>query len=301
MELRHLRYFVAVAKEGHFGRAAQLLNIVQPALSMQIKALEDELGGPLFVRTSRKVDLTVAGQLFLIEAERTLLQAERAKMAARSSLLGEIGTVRVGFVGNAVLTGRMTSDLQAFRSRFPSAVIELEEMAPHEQSSAILDGRIDIGYGAEIGFGLSSKLAITPLLSGPLGVVISSDHRLAGTAPVSLTSLEQECFILYGTVSDDEGPLSVLRRQGFNPVSVKRVPTTLGVLALAASGLGVALAPEAVGRLPIPGLIYKAIEDMPAVADLSILARHNETSGSVLAYIGVVLAREGDLTRGPGG
>ena len=92
-----------------------------------------------------------------------------------------------------------------------------------------------------------------------------------------------------------------MRSQGFNPVSVKRVPTTLGVLALAASGLGVALAPEAVGRLPIPGLIYKAIEDMPAVADLSILARHNETSGSVLAYLGVVLAREGDLTRGPGG
>lgn len=97
MDLRHLRYFLAVAEEGHFGRAAQRLHIVQPALSMQIKALEEELGGPLFVRTSRKVELTDAGRLLQVEAQRTLEQADHARLTVQRSIRGETGQVRVGF------------------------------------------------------------------------------------------------------------------------------------------------------------------------------------------------------------
>jgi DNA-binding transcriptional LysR family regulator len=103
VDLRHLRYFVAVAEEKHFGRAAQRLHIVQPALSMQIRSLEEEIGGALFVRTSRNVELTQAGSLLLVEARRTLAQAERTKDIVQRSLRGETGTVRVGFAGNAVV------------------------------------------------------------------------------------------------------------------------------------------------------------------------------------------------------
>jgi DNA-binding transcriptional LysR family regulator len=284
MDLRQLRYFEAVAKHGHFGRAAQHLNIVQPALSMQIRALEDELGGALFVRTSRRVELTAAGQLLLAEAERTLAQATRAKEVVQSSLRGEIGKVRIGFVGNAVLTGKITGDLQAFRAEYPSAVIELAEMAPHEQSSRVLDGTIDVGYCAQIGFSLSPELSVIPVLSMPLVIVMSSNHALARLDMVPLAALSQECFILYGVEDDDEGPLSELRAQGFSPRAVKRVPTTLGVLALAASGEGVGLAPEAVGQLPIPGLTFKKIAEITTLADLVILGRRIETAGSVLAY-----------------
>ena len=112
MELRHLRYFLAVAEEGHFGRAAERLNIVQPALSMQIKALESELGGALFIRTSRRVELTEAGQLMLTEAKRTLMQAEYARQTVARSLRGETGRVRVGFAGNAIFSGKMTAYLR---------------------------------------------------------------------------------------------------------------------------------------------------------------------------------------------
>ena len=106
MDLRHLRYFLAVAQEGHFGRAAEKLNIVPPALSMQIKALEEELGGPLFIRTSRKVELTEAGKLLQTEAQRTLEQAEHARLTVQRSMRGETGLVRVGFAGNAVFSGK---------------------------------------------------------------------------------------------------------------------------------------------------------------------------------------------------
>lgn len=114
MDLRHLRYFLAVAQEGHFARAAERLNIVPPALSMQIRALEEELGGPLFVRTSRKVELTEAGRILQIEAQRTLEQAAFARETVQRSIRGETGCVRVGFAGNAVFSGKLTNDLRAF-------------------------------------------------------------------------------------------------------------------------------------------------------------------------------------------
>lgn len=115
MDLRQLRYFLAVAQEKHFGRAAQTLNIVQPALSMQIRALEEELGGALFVRTSRSVELTEAGKLFQAEAQRTLDQAEFARRSVERSLRGETGTVRIGFAGNAIFSGQLMQDLRFFR------------------------------------------------------------------------------------------------------------------------------------------------------------------------------------------
>src|SRR3977135_156950 len=115
MELRHLRYFLAVAEEGHFGRAAQRLHIVQPALSMQIRALEAELGPPLFERTSRQVLLTEAGVLFRVEAERTIQQAARAKDVAQRAARGEVGSVRIGFVGNASFGGKLAADRSSFK------------------------------------------------------------------------------------------------------------------------------------------------------------------------------------------
>jgi DNA-binding transcriptional LysR family regulator len=122
MDLRHLRYFLAVAEEGHFGRAARRLNIVQPALSMQIRALEEELGGPLFQRTSRRVELTEAGALLREEARRTLDQAEHTRLTVQRAIRGETGNVRVGFAGNAVFSGKLINDLRAFHRMYPDAV-----------------------------------------------------------------------------------------------------------------------------------------------------------------------------------
>ncbi|MEN3812309.1 LysR family transcriptional regulator [Chromobacterium piscinae] len=158
MELRHLRYFLAVADEGHFGRAAEKLHIVQPALSAQIRSLEEELGVVLFVRSTRKVELSDAGRILLIEARRTVEQAERAKSVMRRAARGETGVVRIGFVGNAVAAGRLSDDLLAFHAAWPDVAVELHEMAPAEQLEAILAGRLDVGYCPQLGHSLPAGL-----------------------------------------------------------------------------------------------------------------------------------------------
>jgi len=179
MDLRHLRYFLAVAEEGHFGRAAQRLHIVQPALSMQIKALEEELGGPLFVRTSRKVELTEAGLLLQTEARRTLEQAEHTRLTVQRSIRGETGHVRVGFAGNAVFSGRLTNDLRAFRRTYPDADLVVSEVAPLLQADAIMAGQLDVGYTPNHG-----KIHDPALMAEQVGiwhrqVAMADDHPLA--------------------------------------------------------------------------------------------------------------------------
>src|SRR6202049_785575 len=146
MELRHLRYFLTVAEEGHFGRAAERLHIVQPALSMQVRALEAELGTALFERTSRRVVLTEAGVLFRVEAERTIQQAARAKDVAQRAARGEVGTVRIGFVGNAAFAGKLAADLSSLKLAYPKVEIGITELTPLRQVEAISSGHLDVGY-----------------------------------------------------------------------------------------------------------------------------------------------------------
>src|SRR5437764_3052279 len=148
MELRHLRYFVAVAEEGGFSRAARRLHVVQPTLSMQIRDLENELGGPLFDRGSRQTRLTPAGQAFLGEARQVLAQAERAQVAARRALRGETGSVRIGAAGAAVFGGILTGRIRAFHAARPLVQIELREATPDTQRAAILAGELDVGFSA---------------------------------------------------------------------------------------------------------------------------------------------------------
>jgi DNA-binding transcriptional LysR family regulator len=148
MDLRHLRYFLAVAEEGHFGRAADRLHIVQPALSMQIRALETELGTALFERTSRRVTLTEAGTLFRVEAERTLQQAARAKEVAQRAARGEVGTVRVGFVPDPAYAGKVAADVSAFKRAYPKVDLALTELPPLRQVEAVLAGQLNVGYSS---------------------------------------------------------------------------------------------------------------------------------------------------------
>ena len=144
MDLRHLRYFVAVAEEEHFGRAAKRLHIVQPALSMQIRSLEEELGGPLFQRTSRRVVLTEAGKILPADARRLLAQADRVRTDVRRSLKGEIGSVRIGFVGATVFGDELIDDLRRFRQFRPDVEVYLNGVAPQQQAEALLNGELEV-------------------------------------------------------------------------------------------------------------------------------------------------------------
>ncbi|PXW34608.1 LysR family transcriptional regulator [Klebsiella oxytoca] len=291
MDLRHLRYFLAVAEEGHFGRAAQRLHIVQPALSMQIKALEEELGGPLFVRTSRKVELTEAGLLLQTEARRTLEQAEHTRLTVQRSIRGETGHVRVGFAGNAVFSGRLTNDLRAFRRTYPDAELVVSEVAPLLQADAILAGQLDVGYAPD-----HSKIHDSALMSEEVGlwhrqVAMADDNPLASQAYLTIAMLVEEPLIFYDIHGADEPLYTALTTiMGRAPHIAHCTTSTLSVLALAAAGQGLALVPDPLKDVSIPGLVYRPLDAPELSANLMLISRRKENNGAVRAFLKI--ARE---------
>ncbi|WGS55279.1 LysR substrate-binding domain-containing protein (plasmid) [Paraburkholderia sp. D15] len=293
MELRHLRYFLAVAEEGHFGRAARRLNIVQPALSMQIRALEAEVGGALFIRTSKKVALTEAGELLTIEARRTLAQAERAVDIVQRSLRGETGHVRIGFAGNAVLAGGLMRDMRALHAGYPAVGLELIELPPHLQPEAIIADKIDVGYSPHFGLQLDDQLTAEKAGEWPMIVAMADTHALARRKRVSLAAVAAEPLIVYAP-DNGEDSAAILRRQyGFEVEVAHRVSSTLSVLALAAAGMGVALVPASLDKVNIPHLVYRPLLNSELSADLLLLSRKHETDAAVRTFIS--LARKSSM------
>ncbi|MEB0079394.1 LysR substrate-binding domain-containing protein [Pseudomonas sp. CCI3.2] len=288
MDLRHLRYFLAVAEEGHFGRAAQRLHIVQSALSMQIRGLEEELGGALFLRTSRRVELTEAGVLLRAEAQRTLDQAAHAQRVVQRSLRGEIGSVRIGFAGNAVFSGRLMADVRAFSKAYPDAEIILRELAPQQQVEAIQNGQLDLGYApSHGGQALNNALLFERIGTWPLVVALPEDHPLANQPTLRVPMLRAESLIIYADHGADEYMLAGLRNALGREPKVQRTTSTLSVLALVAAGMGVAMVPAPLMQVNIPGLVYRTFEDIEPHTDLLLISRVNEIGGAVRAFLKV--------------
>lgn len=289
MELRHLRYFVAVADERHFGRASVLLHITQSTLSAQVQALEREVGGSLFSRTSRRVELTEAGELLLPEARRALAQADRALQVARDSVHGETGTVRIGFSGVAVLQGVLSEDLRDFGRAHPRVGLTLSELPPAAQIQAVRDGALDLGYCPDLGLGDTDGLRVTRRATTPLSVALRTDHELASATAVTTSALSSHELIVFASGEEDETVLSRLWPAAEEDRSrVRLVGSTLGALALALAGTGVALVPTATERIALPGLTYRPLRGAPPGPDLLVIGRHDETSGAVRAYFGGV-------------
>ncbi|MFD7703368.1 LysR substrate-binding domain-containing protein [Streptomyces caelestis] len=290
MELRHLRYFAAVAEERHFGRAAALLHITQSTLSAQVQALEREVGGLLFIRTSRRVELTEAGELLLPEARRVLAQADRALQVTRQSVRGETGAVRIGFSGVAVLQGALSDDLRHFHQAHPHVDVTLTELPPAAQIQGVHDGTLDIGYCPDLGLDDTDGLRVTRRARTPLSVAMRSDHALASADTVTTAALAAHDLILFASREEDETVLSRLWPASEEyRLRVRLVGSTLGVLALASAGMGVALAPTAAECISLPGLTYRPL-DGPLGPDLLVLGRSDQTSGAVRAYLGTVPA-----------
>jgi DNA-binding transcriptional LysR family regulator len=286
LELRHLRYFLTVAEEKHFGRAAKRLHIVQPALSMQIRSLEEELGTALFTRTTRHVDLTSVGLLLRVEAERAVAQAERAKEVVQRAARGEIGSLRIGFCGSALLGGELVKVMNRFRTKYPEVTLELREMHPLLQSDAIVAGRLDIGLCPVRSINADPQLTAHQISAWPWVVAMERGHPLAKKKSLSADSLTTAGFILYGTDGEEEYHLNVLQQLlGRDPHIVQHVTGALTVLALAAAGLGIALVPEPLRMVPIPNIIYKPLEESKCFANLVLLSRSNDRAGAVGAFL----------------
>lgn len=286
MDLRHLKYFLAVADERHFGRAAQRLNIVQPALSMQIKALETELGGPLFIRTSRRVELTEAGKLLQVEATRTLEQVEHTRLAVERSIRGETGRVRIGFAGNAVFSGRLMHDIRSFHQAYPDAELICQELAPQLQHEAIQNGTLDVGYMPDYYPEHDSALVYECVGEWSRVVVMSSDHKLADKQCLTIDMLAHEPMIVYSINEVDSQLDTQLQRVLGDSLNIAwRISSSLSVLAMAGAGLGIALVPAPLAQVAIPGVVYRALDTKELSANLMRVSRKDEPSAAVLAYL----------------
>lgn len=293
MELRHLRYFLRVAEERHFGRAALRLGISQPPLSQQIRALEEELGVVLFERTSRRVQLTEAGRLFLPEAQRTIEQADRAAATARRAQRGEMGELRLGFTASAPFVPAISEALFAFRGAFPDVQLNLSELPRDDQIERLRDRRLDCGIvrGIEPP-ALPGSLLATPLLEEALMIAMRTDHPLAGKAgAVDMAQLRDEAWVLYEPhlgAGFNEHLLDLCRGAGFLPEVTQEAVSLASLLGLVVAGFGLTVLAQSLTTLHPDRIAYRPIAQVNAVTRLWLVRPRDMTPacGNFVRIIG---------------
>ena len=291
MELRHLRAFVAVAEELHFGRAAERLGIQQPPLSLQIQALERELKARLFERAARKVNLTPVGALFLVEARATLAQAERAVAVVRRANEGEIGEIRLGFTASAPFTAVLPQVIYAFRQRFPEVHLKLVGMPTREQLEALTARRIDLAFVRSPFAPIPPEVEALNIMTDRLMLVLRTDHPLAALPVVPIAALEREPFVMFerdaGTGIWDQ-IVAICADRGFSPTvaqEAREAPTLIG---LVAAGLGVTILPDSLRRIQVEGVVYRPLDTPQAASTVLLAHRRDERGGAVLAFVRLV-------------
>jgi len=284
MELRHLRYFVAVAEERHFGRAARRLHIAQPPLSRQIQALEAELGFPLFDRSRRCV--TPAGEALLSHARRVLETLDLGVRAAGRAATGQTGRIGIGYPSSVAFSG-LPELLRAFRLRSPGVEVLLRELPPQEQIEALKDARLDVGFIR--GPINDHDLASRRVLSEPLIVALPEGHPLAARPRVALESLAREPFVSFPR---QRGPaffdylVKLCHDAGFSPNIVQEAPQ-MDIVSLVAAGFGVALVPGSLKHARRPGLVFRPIVGSPRT-ELLVAWRPHDTSPVLRDFLEVV-------------
>lgn len=289
MELRHLRYFVAVADELHFGRAAEKLHISQPPLSHQIQDLERELGVGLFHRTRHFVALTEAGRAFLEEVRHILQDTDHAVETARKAGHGEVGRLALGF-GPTSEAGVLGKILSAFLSRHANVALDLHTLHSREQVEALLDRRIDVAF--PILPVAHRDIAAETIADEPLVVAMPASHPLARASRLRLADLRSEAFV---RVAPDAGPAfhdlvqRVCAEAGFAPSVKREAGHVLTVLGLVGAGLGVAILPGPLGSRPTEGVVFHSLMNAPRV-QIGIAYRRDEMSTLLLSFLCV--ARE---------
>ncbi|KWI81116.1 LysR family transcriptional regulator [Burkholderia ubonensis] len=263
MELKQLRYFVAVADELHFGRAAKRLFISQPALSFDIRKFEDALGVQLFARTSKSVALTNAGEVLLGEARRLLLQAAEAERLTVRSASGYAGRLRVGFVHSMLYRG-LPDAVRRFEADHPGVEIVLSEMNTQAQVQAIQRGQIDLGYAHWGHF--PPEVDSTPIHAEPFVCCLPAGHPLARRRQVALAALANEPFILFPR---DAAPhyhdliIAQCVNAGFSPLIRHEARLWQTILSMIEFGMGVALVPRVLQQVKSGRLAFRPLKDAP--------------------------------------
>lgn len=289
MELRHLRYFAAVAETRHFGRAAEQLHMAQPALSQSIRQLEAELGTPLFTRTTRQVRLTPAGEFLREEARRVLAAVDDSVHGVRRIAEGRQGLVRIAFTGTAAYT-QLPRIARILKSELPGLALEVHaDQLTSQQVDGLVAGRFDLGVLRPPTSG--DDLVLRTLEIEPLVLAVAADHRLASEPVVAMADLRAEDFVLFaGDVSVvNEAVLRSCREAGFTPRHEHRAHGISVLLPLVAADLGVALVPASVRAAPLSGVVFRDVADAASI-ELALAWRSDDADPSVLGVLAALEA-----------
>lgn len=293
MELRHLRYFIAVAEELNFTRAAERLHIGQPPLSHAIQVLEADVGAQLFTRTKRWVRMTEAGTLFLADARRILALSEQAADTARRAQRGEAGVLRVGFTFSTPLTPLFATVINRYRQRYPEVSLILHEMSTLAQLDALGQRTLDSGFVRPPDGAPPAGVELIPLRRDPLVAVLPAGLPVARKKSVVMADLKDLPFVMY---PHDAGTgihpliLRLCRDAGYVPRIGQLAGEASTMIGLVAAGCGVCVLPSSFERIRMDGVRYRPITDDGASTGLLLAHRSADESPLVAAFM--ALARE---------
>jgi DNA-binding transcriptional LysR family regulator len=299
LDLRQMRFFMAVAETLHFGRAADRLRIAQPNLSLQIKKTEEALGYPLFERTTREVSLTPAGSYLAKHTQVLQANFDETVRTAQQIGRGEEGSLSIGFSGSAMYS-RLPLALEHFRRKHPKVIVQLREMYAPDQMPLLLNGTLDVSF---IRDGSPTQgLRKTPLMREPFCAVLpQSHHRAQQDGPIWPRELRNEQFVLFSPRIARlayQRTMEVCQADGFTPEVVLEAPQWVTIISLVAAGVGVSIAPECVNKLNIPGVIFRPLRSKGwSFVDVWTRAKpSNPAAKSLLAIARQVFT---DLAAGP--
>ncbi|WP_018259934.1 LysR family transcriptional regulator [Methylobacterium sp. WSM2598] len=273
MEFRHIRTVLAAAEDLHFTRAAQRLGIAEPALSQQIRQLEEELGTPLFRRLTRGVELTEAGRAFLPYARAALAAADEGAAAAKRAAKGELGQLRIGFTSSASFNPIVTGTIGRFRDAYPGMDLALQEQVTTVLLRGLREGVIQLAFirAAE---DETEGLRRTALPEEPLWAALPAKHRLAGAGRIDLADLAADRFIVYPRANGRllyDAIVAACGRAGFSPRIVQEAPQMASTVNLVAAGVGVALVPASMRQIRAPGVVYLRLAEPAPTASLALV------------------------------
>jgi DNA-binding transcriptional LysR family regulator len=289
MELRHLRYFVSVAEALSFTKAAENLRLAQPALTRQIKDLEAEIGVQLFDRSRKRISLTPEGKSFLLDARRLLSECAKSVLAVQRLSQGETGQINIGYVAS-VYHGMLPATLGAFRKACPRTALNLFDMTPAEQYHAIDGHKIDLGFVCFRARSNGSDLQSACVGQDIMMVAVAEVNPLAEKAKIDLKDLEPMFFVGMSEKTYpgfNEWLINACREAGFNPRILQEADREPAVISFVAAGLGVALLPEQIKRLPHEGVIFRPLRQR-LTADSWAVWKGNNSSDCLKQYIQIV-------------
>ena len=276
MKLRQLQFFIAVAEELSFSRAAIKLHVAQPSLSTQIKALEDEVGARLFERDKRHVSLTPAGRRFQQRAISVLSMADSAKSEARSTARGQLGMIALGYTALSMFSTALPHAIRQFRRREPNVVMTLRELPSLEQLHELGERTLDVGVLRKVDVAAPKGITIVEWYRTPLVAALPRDHPRAASDLLSLNDLKNESFIMYPRGAGTGiywQVIDLCTAAGFRPRVVREVIESSTIIGLVAAGVGIAIVPADMNCIQFSGVVYRRITDTGAYSALHLAQR----------------------------